>query len=201
MLKQFTSPLYLVILAIALITAGCSTRKRQIEIKKPQASATPPPSGDPGGRPNDDVYASLITEIPESELRKYMDPNAQLEFKLNYAGTEKLGDIKFANGKAIIEVRELPINKTSKLVIQLLEDSVVKLEGSKDNVTLKAGLNRESLNLRVVPTTPDLSTPDPSKPDTKPEIKPENQDPAPGVNPGTQPEVADLVLDLQIESE
>ena len=176
---------------------SCSTRRRQIEVTKPQPSSTPPASNEPEWRPSEDDSASVITEIPESELVKYMDPKAKLEFKFNYAGIEKAGDITFADGKARIEITQLPINKVSKMVMQLFENGVMKLEGTKENVTLRAGANSEALSLKVVATKPEV------KPDT-PEVKPDTpvKPDVPGtppVKPDPQPETAELVINLEIQ--
>ena len=199
MLNRFTLILKMSALTLTLITIGCSTRQRQIEVTKPKPSTTPAIGAEPEWRPSDDGYASVVTEIPESELVKYMDPKAKLEFKFSYAGIEKAGPIIFANGKARIEITELPTSQTSKMVMQLLENSVVKLEGSKENVTLKAGPNSEALSLKVVPETKPETNPN-AKPD-KPSVKPDTPNAQPGVTPEPQPDTAELVISLEIESE
>ena len=207
MLNRFPTTLVSSALALTFMLCGCSTRQRQIEIQKPQPSTTPPISEEPEWRPSEENTASVVTEIPEAELVKYMDPNAKLEFKFSYAGVEKTGPITIANGKARMEITDLPINQVGTMVMQLFENSVMKLEGTKENVTFKAGVNSESLSLKVVPATkPDTpevkpDTPDvkPDTPDVKPDTPDVKPDTPPDVKPDPVPENAELVLTLEIQ--
>jgi hypothetical protein len=203
MLNRCTTTFITSALALTFMLSGCSTRQRQIEIQKPQPSTTPPPNDEPEWRPSEETTASVVTEIPEDELVKYMDANAKLEFKFTYVGTEKTGPITFADGKARMEIRDLPINQNGTMVMQLFENAVLKLEGTKDNVTLRAGVNSESLSLKVVPATkPDKPDVKPDTPDVKPDkpdVKPDTPvTPVTPVTP-TTPETAELVLTLEIQ--
>jgi hypothetical protein len=202
MLTRLPQTLTISVIAAALFIAGCSTRKRQIEITKPQPSTNPPASNEPEWRPSDDNTASVITEIPEAELVKYMDPNAKLEFKFSYAGVDKAGDIVFVDGKARIEITQLPVNQKGTMVMQLFENSVMKLEGTKDNVTLRAGANSESLSLKIVPKKPETKPDTPEVKPPTPDVKPPTPDvkpPTPDVKPDPVPETAELVLNLEIQ--
>jgi hypothetical protein len=109
----------------------------------------------------------------------------------------------FNDGKARMEITDLPINQNGTMVMQLFENSVMKLEGTKDNVTLRAGVNSESLSLKVVPATkPDKPDVKPDTPDVKPDkpdVKPDTPvTPVTPVTP-TTPETAELVLTLEIQ--
>jgi hypothetical protein len=145
---------FISMLAVAgtLFLAGCSTKSRQIETTGPRPGNQVPPADDPQWRPSDgdDGYATVVTEIPQEVLTKYLDPNARLEYKFSYLTAEKSGNITFADNKARIEITELPINQTGTMKMEMFENGTLKLEGTKESVTLKSGPNSLSMSLRQV---------------------------------------------------
>lgn len=146
-------------LTAGLVFAACSTRQRQIEVANPTPGDKTPKVEEPEWKPvdeNEEGFASVVTEIPQAELVKYLDPNAKLEYKFSYVSIDKTGSITFADNKARIEIADLPINQTGTMKMELFENGVAKLAGSKENVILKAGPNNLSLALKQV--TPDTGT-------------------------------------------
>lgn len=142
-----------VAVAAGLVLAACATKPRQIETTGPRPGNQIPPRGDePQWRPSDgdEGSASVVTEIPQAELSKYLDPNAKLSYKFSYLAVDKSGDITFADNKARIEITELPINQSGTMKMEMFENGTLKLEGTKENVTLKAGPNSLSMSLRQV---------------------------------------------------
>lgn len=99
-------------------------------------------------------------------------------YKFSYRDVSSAGAIDFGDGDtaSLTIAKGLPVGQTGKITFDVLEGSVVKLHGEKDNVVLAAGAN--SLDIDLVrtdtPTSASLTV----------NLK---VDPDPNPNPGPSP--------------
>jgi hypothetical protein len=93
--------------------------------------------------------AQINAQLNAADLVNYLDPNSAVTYQFKYLSTDKNGDLKFANGVANLELKDLTVGQSGTLTLNILENGEAKLKGTIQNLTLKAGLN--DINLKLEP--------------------------------------------------
>lgn len=145
--------------AIVLLTA-CTSNRRQPLIqegpKKGQNQGNDTIIKDdkeqnlPSG--GSDSNPSLPIVLDEAAIKKAYAPidTSKMSYSFEYLTTKSVGSVKFENGKAQLEFKDLKAGEKGDLSFTLLEANVPKLRGEQKDVVLNKGRNQISLVLKAV---------------------------------------------------
>lgn len=153
------------LVSMSLSMTACTGRSpRSVEIQnQPKPAAAQPVTREPGTPPtitptttkpdaNGNVAADVVL-TKQYLSAKIANLNLDnLTYKFKFLTVEKSEKITFdAQDKASLTIPGLPVDKPGTVSLEVLEGTVVKLRGTLDNVTLKAGVaNKLPLELNPV---------------------------------------------------
>jgi hypothetical protein len=107
--------------------------------------------------PPGDETATVPVTLSEADLKQYGD-TTKMKYKFSYLTTVEEKPITFTAGAAQIVISKLPVGQAGQIVLEIYEETVLKLRGVKDNYTLAKGVNN-GLNLQL--SAPDATTVNP----------------------------------------
>jgi hypothetical protein len=145
--------------AIVLLTACNSNRRQPLIQEGPKTGQNPGTdttiSGDKEQKlPSDDSSnnPSLPIVLDEAALKKAYASidTSKMSYSFEYLATKSVGTVKFENGKAHLEFKDLKAGEKGDLSFTLLESNVPKLRGEQKDVVLSKGKNQITLVLKSV---------------------------------------------------
>jgi hypothetical protein len=138
--------------AIVLLTACNSNRRQPLVQEGPNKGQNQ--GNDEQNLPSDGSNSnpSLPIVLDEAALKKaYADiDTSKMSYSFEYLTTKSLGTVKFENGKAHLEFKDLKAGEKGDLSFTLLEANVPRLRGEQKDVVLNKGKNQLSLVLKAV---------------------------------------------------
>jgi hypothetical protein len=189
------------VITMLLLVQACTTRPTQPV--EGQNGATDRDRNNTSPAAGKDDSPSVPVVLDEQQLKNaYSFDTSNMRYKFSYLTTQSEGDLKFENGKARLDFKNLQEGVKGDLTLTLLEGTTAKLRGEKKDLILAKGQNNIELlmkslqagtgttdilvNVELEQPTSGGSNPPPTPP-TGGGTPPSNPPPTPPTGGGTPP--------------